>query len=133
MYNGIIVLAHGSREPETMKTMEEIIRMIKEKTNNSMIRAAFFQFAAPSLEESVCALIEEGISDIRIVPYFLFSGIHIREDIPKVISKLEKEFPNIKLSVSETLGADERLAEIVADRISALPPAASDIAPSEIA
>ena len=114
---GIIVLSHGSREPETIKTMETMIEKVKAKTQNDKIKTAYFQFVKPSLEDSVCSLIDEGVYDICIIPYFLFSGIHIREDIPKAISKVILDHPEVKIKIGETLGEDDRLADIVTERI----------------
>ena len=60
---------------------------------------------------------ERGADDIRIVPYFLFEGVHIKEDIPEEIKAFQAHHPNVKITMGQTLGADKRLAEIVADRI----------------
>ena len=118
MQKGVIVLAHGSREPETTKTMEAVVERVRELSRNDKIRMAFFQFAQPSLEDSVRAFADEGVNDICIVPYFLFSGVHVKEDLPEAIGLLVGEHPGISITVADTLGADRRLAEIVADRIS---------------
>jgi len=120
MSRGIVVLAHGSREPETSKTMETIVGKVKGLTGNDKIAMAFFQFAAPSLMDAVRSFAEEGVSEICIIPYFLFSGVHVREDIPEAVAQIKEEYPGITVHVSETLGADDRLAQIVADRVAAL-------------
>ncbi|MFQ9617091.1 MAG: sirohydrochlorin chelatase, partial [Clostridium butyricum] len=52
-----------------------------------------------------------------VVPYFLFSGVHIREDIPKEIEEYIADKPGIKISMGNTLGEDPRLADVLADRI----------------
>jgi len=117
---GIIILAHGSREPETEKTMEEIVNKVRDKTSNGSIRMAYFQFVKPSLEDSVREFIEEGVKEINIIPYFLFPGVHIREDVPLALGEIKREYPGVTINVADTLGADDRLAEIVADRITAL-------------
>ena len=52
-----------------------------------------------------------------VIPMFLFDGTHVNVDIPREIDNLRKKYPNIKIIMSKHLGDDERIAEIVVDRI----------------
>ena len=52
-----------------------------------------------------------------MVPYFLFEGIHIQKDIPEEIGEILKKYPGVQVEMGKTLGADERLADILTDRI----------------
>jgi sirohydrochlorin ferrochelatase len=117
---GILILAHGSREKETEKTLATIIDMVKKELsseNIENIECAFLQFVETNLEKGLLKLIEKGSDDIKVIPYFLFEGVHIKEDIPMEINEFLKEYPNVKISFGKTLGTDERLAQIVADRV----------------
>jgi len=51
------------------------------------------------------------------VPYFLFMGIHLKEDIPNMVAECAASFPGIRITMDEPLGVDERLADILVDRI----------------
>ena len=62
-------------------------------------------------------LTEKGVTHIKVVPYFLFEGIHIRQDIPEEIEKILKDYPGVTVEMGKTLGVDERLADILVDRI----------------
>ncbi len=115
--NGVLILAHGSREKQTMQTMDKIVDMVKAKLPDTVIECAYLQFCEVNLEKGLKKLIEKGVKNIKVVPYFLFSGIHIQEDIPAEINEFLKDYPDVKITMGKTLGADERLADIVADRI----------------
>jgi sirohydrochlorin ferrochelatase len=118
---GILILAHGSRQSETENTLQKIIEMVKEELksglNTNLIEYAFLQFSANNLETGLKKLVDRGVTEIKVIPYFLFAGIHILEDIPAEIDEFLKEYPNVKISFGQTLGADKRLAQIVVDRI----------------
>jgi len=114
---GVLILAHGSREKETEQTLERIIAMLKEILGLEYIEKAFLQFSECNLEQGLKNLIAKGITEIKVVPYFLFEGVHIKEDIPKEIEEFLKDYPHIQIAFGRTLGADIRLSQVLADRV----------------
>lgn len=114
---GILILAHGSREKSTENTLNEVVRNLKSIYKEDIIETAYLQFSNIDLKTGLDNLKEKGIDHIVVVPYFLFEGIHIKEDIPKEIHDYVSENKNIKIIMGKTLGADKRLAEILAERI----------------
>jgi sirohydrochlorin ferrochelatase len=117
---GVLILAHGSREKETEATLAQIVSLLKEKLQLDKIESAFLQFSEPNVERGLAQLISQGVTDIKVVPYFLFAGVHIKEDIPKAIREFNKSCPQVKITMGETLGADPRLADVLADRVKSL-------------
>lgn len=117
MKKGILILAHGSREKETEATLSKITEMTKAQLNDVIIETAYLQFSEVNLEKGLDNLIEKEVTEIKVIPYFLFSGVHIREDIPKEIQEYLENKENVKITMGNTLGEDSRLADILADRI----------------
>ena len=114
---GILIIAHGSREPETLKTMEDVFAMVKEKLSHVLMEQAYMEFCDVNLSKGLDKLLEQGANDIIVVPYFLFSGIHIREDIPGEIAEYLSAHPGLKVRLGNTLGADPRIADVLCDRV----------------
>lgn len=114
---GILILAHGSREDETEKTMDAVANMVKAKLPGALIETAFLQFRGRGLGAGLESLAAKGADEICVVPYFLFEGVHIRQDIPAGIGAFRKSRPGVRVSLGKTLGADERLAAVLADRV----------------
>ena len=114
---GILVIAHGSRAKETEDTLDAVLSMAKTKLPEIAMECAFMEFSDRTVEKGVHALADKGVTEIRVVPYFLFMGIHIKEDIPNMVAECAASFPNIKITMGQPLGVDRRLAEILVDRI----------------
>ncbi len=114
---GILILAHGSREKSTEDTLKEVIQLLKIEMEDALIEYAFLQFSELNLEAGLNKLVAKGANDIKVVPYFLFDGVHIREDIPKEIEEYLTEKEGLKISMGKTLGADKRLVSVLADRV----------------
>lgn len=114
---GVLILAHGSREDDTEKTMDAIAEMVQQKLPGTLIETAYLQFRSRDLAAGLEKLVAAGADDIRVVPYFLFDGVHIRHDIPAEIEEFRKKRPDVRVALGGTLGADGRLADVLADRI----------------
>ncbi len=114
---GVLVVAHGSRIKETENTLVSILGMVREKMPDVYIEHAFMEFSDQTLKKAVQALVDKNVSDIKVVPYFLFTGVHLREDIPRMIKECTAGYPNIRVVVGEPLGVDPRLADMLVDRI----------------
>lgn len=114
---GILIIAHGSRRKETLDTMESVFAMVKDEMPDIMVEHAYMEFCDVNLEKGLDILRERGADEIVIVPYFLFAGIHIVKDIPEEVNEYLKKYPNMKISMGNTLGADKRIADVLCDRI----------------
>lgn len=114
--NGILVLAHGSREKATEETFQEVVQMAAKQVQIP-VETAYMEFGKPDIAAGLDKLAAQGVKHVRVVPYFLFSGIHIREDIPGELKEYQKSHPEITLEMGDTLGADPRIAAVLADRM----------------
>lgn len=114
--DGIVVLGHGSRAPQAGELLEWVARKLGERLA-CPVMAASLQFNRPNLEECCHRLAEAGASRIVVAPYFLFKGNHMQQDIPGELAALEKQLPGVRIILADPLGADERLVEVIRQRV----------------
>ncbi|WP_366924622.1 sirohydrochlorin cobaltochelatase [Metallumcola ferriviriculae] len=112
----VIVLGHGSRAAEANDSLYEIVKMLKERADFSVLEPAFMGHCQPDLETSVKKLVEAGVKQIVVMPFFLYNGIHVQEDIPGDISSLQEKYA-VEIRFAKNLGPDPRIVDIVLDRI----------------
>lgn len=115
--NGVLILAHGSRVASTKDTINYIADIVREKMPEVPIEVAYMEFCEEDIKHGIKTLVNKGVTHIKAVPYFLFSGIHIREDIPNELNEILKDYDGVTVEMGKTLGADSRLADILIDRI----------------
>lgn len=140
---GVIVLAHGSRGERGKSEIPEVLTRITNGLSSLLsqdaeIIGASLQFNNPDLEEAVGLLIDRGVKEIIIAPYFLFTGRHLTEHLPQDLDKLRKAYPGTTFMVTDNLGLQDYFIELMSRRITdicpdLLPYTASDIdAPGDI-
>jgi len=134
---GVIILCHGSRGEQGALEVAETLRRLTEGVKPLLspgveIMGAAFQFNHPTLEEAVESLTLNGVQRIVIMPYFLFSGRHITEHIPRLIERLESRYPERQFIMANPLGLEEPFIARVAKRLQEAAPELSLNSPEAI-
>lgn len=115
---GVVILGHGSRAGEANRGMLEVVDQVKELTGLEVVEPAFLQLSDPGLPLAVERAVERGATRVVVVPLFLFNGVHVQQDIPRVMIELTAAYAGrAELVYAANLGSDPRIAAIVADRI----------------
>ncbi len=93
---GIILLAHGSRDPEADEEARGLCRILAEARPYWEIAAAYLN-REPALSEAVEGLLKRGCGRIEVFPLLVFRGKHAREDIPALIAAEKAKRPELSL------------------------------------
>lgn len=114
----ILIIAHGTQKAET-DDLEFIVKELANLLNKKVydVQYAYLKYGNPSVDEVISSLKEENIKKIIIHPFFLSSGIHVAFDIPKIIERIQKEYPNIEVFCTKPLGKSKELVYIIKNLI----------------
>ncbi len=118
MKEGIVLIAHGSRDPEWSRPFEQIALSLKRQLPAVAVALAFLEHGA-SLDEAVAALAAKGAVSIRVVPVFLGQGGHVKEDLPKLVAAVGADHPGQKLVLEKSIGEQQQVVEAIASAIAA--------------
>ena len=113
----VIVLAHGSKVATGNEGLFKIVEMLKVANSWDSVEAGFLQRVKPGLDDVVEKVVNEGAKRVVIIPLLLFSGNHVRKDIPLEIERHITRYPDVEFLYAENIGPDERIAQIATDRI----------------
>lgn len=116
MKTAVILLGHGSRAEEGNTALAEVAGLVH-TLGGVEAMPAYLQFCSPSLPEAVESEIKSGAEKVVIVPYFLYSGNHVMKDIPEELDAIRAKHPKVEITMTEHLGAHEKLARIVLERL----------------
>lgn len=116
---GVVVLGHGSRVATANEPLLEVARMASERLGGAPVEGAFLQMASPTLAEAVEKLYSIGARRIHVVPFFLYPGAHVTEDIPAEVERLNVLYPSVDFILTGHLGVHPLMADIVAALVGA--------------
>jgi sirohydrochlorin ferrochelatase len=113
----ILLMAHGSRIPEANNAVNEIAAMVKQFAGYDIVEASFRENHSPNIQEGIDACVAQGAERVLLVPYFLYLGAHVLEDLPKELEEARRRHPHVEMAMGKHLGVHKRLAKLVIDRI----------------
>jgi len=113
---GILLFAHGSRDPEWARPFERIASLL---SRNFLVRLAYLELMRPSLDEAVASLAAAGVQSIRVVPLFLGQGGQVKEHLPRLVAKAASAYPGLKLSLEKPIAEQPAVIEAIAAAIAA--------------
>src|SRR6266536_6716941 len=114
MTHGLILFAHGSREPGWAEPFEQLVTRVCIAAPGAQVRLAFLELMQPDLASAAAQLVSAGIDTIRIVPIFLGQGGHLRRDLPLLINDLRAQFPEAKFGYAPAAGDDAGVLDAIA-------------------
>lgn len=112
--SAIVLFSHGSRDPLWRAPMEAVAARITEAHGGRTVACAYLELCAPSLPDAVDALVQAGAHQITVVPMFLGTGKHAREDLPALVSELRARHPTVQFTVQIAIGEDPRMTDLMA-------------------
>ncbi len=111
---GVIVFAHGSRDPLWRSPVEAIAQAIAAANPTVHTRCAYLELCDPDLPSAAADLVAQGIQRIRVMPLFFGMGKHAREDLPVLMAQLQAQHPQVVFERMATVGEDPRLTALLA-------------------
>ena len=112
---GVIVFAHGSRDPLWRKPMEAVAEAIRLRQPQTQVSCAYLELCDPDLPTAVQQMVETGVRHIRVLPAFLGVGLHARQDLPELVKSLRQTFPEVAFDLLSTAGEDPRVIALLAE------------------
>ena len=111
---GIVLFAHGSRDPEWARPLEAIRERVRQSRPEYPIELAYLDIMSPTLEEAVGSLVEQGALAVTVFPLFLAQGGHLRLDLPRLLDAIRASHPRIPIALEPAVGDVPEIREAIA-------------------
>lgn len=111
---GLILLAHGSRDELWRKPIEAVQEIVHAAQPQLPCVCAYLDACAPDLPTAASALIAQGINRLTVLPLFLGTGKHAREDIPRLLAQLRTDYPQCQFDLQTAAGENPRVTQLLA-------------------
>ena len=111
----LLLIAHGSRRQQSNDEVVVLAEKLKKNCSEqySIVHAGFLELAEILIPDGIKRCVEDGATEIIILPYFLNSGRHVVEDIPNIVDETRPEFPGIDIKVAQHLGASALMMDLL--------------------
>lgn len=116
MQPAIILLAHGSPDPDWVRPLVEARDRLRSLDPGRRVELAYLDHVAPSLADVVADLQRSGIEAALVIAAFLSAGgNHLKKHVPALLAETARAHPQMRLQlVPGALGATPEVVEALA-------------------
>ncbi|MEK3825734.1 CbiX/SirB N-terminal domain-containing protein [Paenibacillus sp. FSL K6-1558] len=116
--DAILLVGHGSRDPEGNRELKEFAREVAEQApENTLVETCFLELTRPSIADGVTACVDRGATRVVLVPIILFAAGHAKIDIPNAIDRAKARYPQVQFIYGRPIGVHEKVVQIMQTRL----------------
>ncbi|RTL31082.1 MAG: cobalamin biosynthesis protein CbiX [Burkholderiales bacterium] len=115
--SGILLFAHGARDPAWARPFETVADRLRERASASgdEVTLAYLEFMSPTIAGAAADLVRKGCTRITVVPLFLGAGGHVRKDLPQLLEDMGRQHPDVQWILSPAVGETDVLIQGLVD------------------
>ena len=113
---GLLLVAHGSRREQSNDEIADVAKALQSRVSDKYEHTvhAFLELAKPSIPEGIEMLINQGASEITVLPYFLSAGRHVHQDVPEIVQAKQGLHPEIPITIAPYIGEASEMIDVLA-------------------
>lgn len=109
----ILIIAHHCILPGAYKGFEEIL----DKLHHDLPGTRVASTSLLDLENDLRTLLREDVVSVTLLPFLLLNGQHAKNDVPRVVARLQAEFPQIPITLLPCLGDWKEFGDMVVEGV----------------
>ena len=109
----ILIIAHHCILPGAYKGFEEIL----DKLHHDLPGTRVASTSLLDLENDLRTLLREDVESVTLLPFLLLNGQHAKNDVPRVVARLQAEFPQIPITLLPCLGDWKEFGDMVVEGV----------------
>ena len=113
---GVILLGRGSSDRVANGELAKMARWLYEESDHELVEPAFTGITWPRLEQVVQRQAKLGMSQIAVLPYYLFTGTLI-ERIGRQVARLQKQYPRLAIACGGYFGFEPEIRQLLDERV----------------
>jgi len=111
----LLLIAHGSRREASNQEVRDLTDRLAQVAGErfGLIVPAFLELAEPNIQSGVDRCVAAGATSVKVVPYFLSAGRHVKVDIPEELEKARCRHPGVDILECDYLGRHTAIPDIL--------------------
>lgn len=114
--DGILLVGHGTRDPAGARQFLATAEALRAALPERLVEPCFLEILKPDVAAGCRRLVERGARQVAVVPLLLLAAGHAKRDIPAILRRIIREYPDIRIHQCSHLGSSELLDELSLER-----------------
>ncbi|WP_428908300.1 sirohydrochlorin chelatase [Niallia sp. Krafla_26] len=115
--NAILYICHGSRVKEASDQAVSFVRKIMKKVDTPIQEVGFLELSHPTVSQSFEHCVNQGATNIIVIPILLLTAAHAKKDIPDEIAHQQKRFPHVEVKLGRPIGVNDQMVDLLLEKM----------------
>lgn len=125
----LLLIGHGTRDTEGRQTFLNFVEAYQNLDKSRPVIPCFLELTGPTIQEGVDKCVEQGYTDLSVLPILLFAARHNKFDITNELDRARQKHPQVKFHYGRHFGIAPKILELWRSRLREL--SNSHIKPAE--
>ncbi|MGD6781779.1 sirohydrochlorin chelatase [Sutcliffiella horikoshii] len=119
MTRAILYVGHGTRSKKGAEEAKGFLERVIARVDAPIQEISFLELTEPYIPAGFERCVEKGATEITVVPIFLLTAGHIKEDIPEALAGLRLKYPEVRVEIAPAFGVQERIVDAISELVTA--------------
>ena len=115
--NGLLLVGHGSRSPESVKEMHELAGLVAVAIPDVRVNLGFLEMTDPPAGVAFDDLADQGCEQVVVLPLMLLGAGHSKSDVPAVVWEARERHSSVDVRMGSPLGVSHTLVGMLGEAV----------------
>jgi len=116
----LLIVGHGTRDERGRQAFIDLVERYQTLDRSRSVVPCFLELCEPSIQQGIDRCVEQGHTEISVLPLLLFAARHNKFDITNELDQAKQRHPQLAFHYGRHLGIAPGLLELWRQRLAAL-------------
>jgi sirohydrochlorin cobaltochelatase len=116
----LLMIGHGTRDDDGRQAFLDFVAAYQSLDNSRPVIPCFLELTEPLIDEGVKHCVDEGFTEITVLPILLFAARHTKFDVTNALDSSLKRYPQIKFHYGRHFGNTPLILDLWRSRLQQL-------------
>lgn len=116
----VLLVGHGSRDQEGRQRLLDFAQTYQALDRSRPVVPCFLELCEPTIMQGVAQCVEQGYTDLSVLPILLFAARHNKFDVTGELDRAKQTFPQVTFHYGRHFGITPNVLELWRSRLTQL-------------
>lgn len=116
----VLLVGHGSRDADGRQRLLDFASAYQALDSSRPVIPCFLELTEPTIQQGVDWCVEQGFTDLSVLPILLFAARHNKFDVTNELDRAKQRYPQLRLSYGRHFGIHPQILDLWRSRLEEL-------------
>jgi sirohydrochlorin cobaltochelatase len=120
LHRPLLMIGHGTKDNDGRQSLIDFAELYQELDRSRPVLPCFLELTGPTIQEGVDHCVEQGYTELSVLPILLFAARHNKFDVTNELDRARQRHPQVKFHYGRHFGITPGIVELWRSRLAAI-------------